>query len=402
MHHIQWHYGRDKKVFHFRWNCPYKFLSLGKMTLNFEVTLCMILFPSPGIRALVVPKNSTVSNLAEKHIQSNVSTVLLPLLYLMAFLVGLPSNLLALGVLLFRTKRQPSTTLLINLTTCDLLLLVVLPFRIAYHFNGNNWTLGEPLCRLVMALFYGNMYGSVLYLALIAFDRYLALVHPIGGRMIRSYRNSVYMSVAAWAVVLIAMAPLLAKQHTYPINFKDGLNITTCHDTLPIDIQTSFFVPYFATLFATCFVIPLLVVLFCYGSILHALASSGRRYGHAVRVTVLVMTVFIVCLLPSNVLLFIHNSSMMLKDEENSLYIPYMLTLALSTFNNCLDPFIFYFVSEDFREKAQQVLFCRDYKQAKTSSQETRSSERSKVTLLSATGRVSATTEAASRQGGAV
>lgn len=358
----------------------------------------------PWGRAFHLNKNqngTTVLNKQhEKQIQSNVTTVLLPLLYLVAFLVGLPSNLLALGVLLFRTKRQPSTTLLINLTICDLLLLVVLPFRIAYHFNGNDWTLGEPLCRLVMALFYGNMYGSVLYLALIAFDRYLALVHPIGGRMMRSYRNSVYMSVAAWAVVLIAMAPLLSQQQTYWI---DSLNITTCHDALPAEIQTQFFVPYFATLFAICFVIPLPVVLFCYGSILHKLATSGRRYGHAVRVTVLVVVVFLVCLLPSNVLLLIHNSSL-LTDGKDDLYFPYMLTLTLSTFNSCLDPFIFYFVSEDFREKAQQVLFCRDYKQAMTSSQDTRSgsSSRSKVTLLSTSGGVPVTAKASCQQGGAV
>ncbi|XP_031443213.1 proteinase-activated receptor 4-like [Clupea harengus] len=148
------------------------------------------------------------------QIQAYDTTVLLPILYLVAFVVGLPSNLVALWVLLFRTKKQPSTILLINLTTCDLLLLVVLPFRIAYHFHGNNWTLGEPLCRLVIAVFYGNTYGSVLSLALISFDRYLALVHPIGEMALRSYRFSVYMCIAAWAVVVAAMAPLLATQQT--------------------------------------------------------------------------------------------------------------------------------------------------------------------------------------------
>ena len=237
------------------------------------------------------------------QIQANDTTVLLPILYLVAFVVGLPSNLVALWVLLFRTKKQPSTILLINLTTCDLLLLVVLPFRIAYHFHGNNWMLGEPLCRLVIAVFYGNTYGSVLSLALISFDRYLALVHPIDGRALRSYRFSVYMCIAAWAVVVAAMAPLLATQQTYrPTN----LNITTCHDVLPLDKQDSFFLPYFASLFTICYLLPLLVVVFCYGCILHTLVKSGRRYNHAMRVTVLTIVVFLVCLLPSKVLLLSH------------------------------------------------------------------------------------------------
>ncbi|KAL2077273.1 hypothetical protein ACEWY4_026777 [Coilia grayii] len=326
-----------------------------------------------------------------KQITSNTMTVLLPILYLVALVVGLPSNLVALWVLLFRTKKQPSTILLINLTTCDLLLLLVLPFRITYHFQGNDWTLGEPLCRLVMALFYGNMYGSMLCLALIAFDRYLALVHPISGRTLRSYRLSVYMSVAVWAVVLAAMAPLLATRQTYLIK---NLNITTCHDALPLDTQHSFFLPYFASLFSICFVPPLVVVVFCYSCVLYTLVKSGKRYNHAVRVTVLVMVVCIACLLPSNVLLISHNSNLLKEGEESSdnLYMPYTLMLALSTFNSCLDPFIFYYVSEDFREKAQQMLSSRESTKAATTSQKNTSSSstssRSKVTLLSASGQL--------------
>ncbi|XP_063045549.1 proteinase-activated receptor 4-like [Engraulis encrasicolus] len=333
----------------------------------------------------------------EKQLRSNTTTVLLPSLYLVALVVGLPSNLLALWVLLFRTKKQPSTILLINLTTCDLLLLVVLPFRIAYHFQGNNWTLGEPFCRLVMALFYGNMYGSIMCLALIAFDRYLALVHPFSGMMLRGFRLSVYMSVAVWSVVLAAMVPLLATRQAYLVR---NLEIITCHDALPIDTQRSFFLPYFASLFSICFVLPLAVVVFCYCCVLYTLIKAGERYNHAAKVTVLVMVVCLVCLLPSNVLLITHNYNLLKEGKEtvDNLYMPYMLMLALSTFNSCLDPFIFYYVSDEFREKALQVLCCRkSIKEPISSQKETSStsmSSRSKVTLGTTSGQASAPTEA--------
>ena len=279
---------------------------------------------------------------------------------------------------------------------------MVLPFRIAYHFHGNNWMLGEPLCRLVIAVFYGNTYGSVLSLALISFDRYLALVHPIGEMALRSYRFSFYMCIAAWAVVVAAMAPLLATQQTYTLK---SLNITTCHDALPVDVQGSFFLPYFASLFTICFLLPLLVVVFCYGCILHTLVKSGRRYNHAVRVTVLTIVVFLVCLLPSKVLLLSHYSNMVSagKTSEDNLYVPYMVMLALSTFNSCLDPFIFYYVSEDSREKAQQMLFYRKPKLHATSSKQdtgsTSGSSRSKVTLLSTSGQVIVIPEATTLKG---
>lgn len=301
--------------------------------------------------------NFTLKEKQLKEIQAPTTNLYLPVLYLVAFVVGLPSNLLALWVLMFRTKPQPSTTLLINLTVADCLLLLILPFRIVYHFRGNNWDLGEPSCRIVMAVFYGNMYGSVLCLALVALDRYVALVHPFGAKTLRSRQISLYMTSIVWTVVLAAMLPLLVSQQTY---FLDELQITTCHDALPEEEHENFFLPYFAAMFTFCFLVPFVVIVFCHSAVLHTLLAEGKRYGHAVRVTVLVLLVFIVCLLPSNILLLLTYSDSALDGDGEDLYVPYMVSLAVSTFNSCIDPFIYYFVSVEFREKARSVLSFRD------------------------------------------
>ncbi|KAM4554772.1 proteinase-activated receptor 4 [Odontesthes bonariensis] len=328
--------------------------------------------------------NSTSLNEKQlKQIQAPTTNVYLPVLYLLAFGVGLPSNLMALWVLVFRTKPLPSTTLLINLTVADCLLLLVLPFRIVYHFQGNDWRLGEPFCRLVMALFYGNMYGSVWCLAFLALDRYVAFVHPFGARSLRSQRASLCMMALVWLVVLVAMAPLLASQQTYELS---ELNIITCHDALPQDTHNSYFLPYFATLFATCFLLPLAIILFCHGAVLRALLAEGRRYRHAVWVTVLVLLVFIVCLLPSNVLLLLTYVDGLADGHGEDFYVSYMISLAVSTFNSCIDPFIFYFVSTEFRQKAR-TLCCRGNVKGKPAAvwqnRSSSSGDRSKVTLLS-------------------
>lgn len=332
-----------------------------------------------------------------KEIQAPTTNLYLPMMYLLAFAVGLPSNLLALWVLVVRTKALPSTTLLINLTVADCLLLMVLPFRISYHFRGNHWELGEPFCRVVTAMFYGNMYGSVWCLALVALDRYIALVHPFIARTLRSRRVSLYMTVGVWLVVLAAMLPLLASRQTYRL---DDLQITTCHDALPEEEQQNFFLPYFASLFAFCFVLPLAAVVFCHGAVLRTLLAEGKRYSHAVRVTVLVLLVFIVCLLPSNVLLLLTYTDSLLDGDGEDLYVPYMVSLAVSTFNSCIDPFIFYYVSDEFRLKARNVLCCRHDPVEKQSSTgqnvSSSSSQKSKVTLLSMSSqrRVSGKTDA--------
>uniref|UniRef100_A0A3Q4M2S5 F2R like thrombin or trypsin receptor 3 n=1 Tax=Neolamprologus brichardi TaxID=32507 RepID=A0A3Q4M2S5_NEOBR len=288
-----------------------------------------------------------------KEIQAPATNLYLPILYLLAFVVGLPSNLLALWVLVFRTKQLPSTTLLINLTVADCLLLVALPFRIVYHFRGNNWELGEPFCRFVMAIFYGNMYGSMWCLAFVALDRYIALVHPFRARTLRSQQVSLCMSVVVWTVVLVAMLPLLLSRQTYEVS---TLQITTCHDALPEDEHENYFLLYFATLFATCFLLPLAIVLYCHSTVLRTLLAGEKFYGHAIRVTVLVLLVFIVFLLPSNILLLLSYADSSLDGDGEDLYMPYMVSLAVSTFNSCIDPFIFYYVSTEFRQKAKSTL----------------------------------------------
>uniref|UniRef100_A0A8C2DBB1 F2R like thrombin or trypsin receptor 3 n=1 Tax=Cyprinus carpio TaxID=7962 RepID=A0A8C2DBB1_CYPCA len=313
--------------------------------------------------------NGTLQDEHKEQIQSYSFTLVVPLVCLFAFFIGLPSNLLAFWVLLFRTKKHPSTILLINLTICDLLLLLVLPFRIIYHFLGNNWTFGEPFCRVVIGLLYGNMYGSVVCLALIAVDRYIALVHPFGAKMFRSNKNSVCMSVLVWIVVLAAVVPLLASQQSYKII---DLPLTTCHDALPKEQQEKYFLPYFAVLFSICFLLPLLVVLFCYSAVLHTLMAEGQRFAHAIRVTVLMLMVFVVCLLPCNILMLLHYSN-----SAFDLYVPYQIALSFSTFNSCFDPFIFYYVSKDFRKKLWEALRCSG------SDSESSSESRTKITLLS-------------------
>ncbi|XP_041845524.1 proteinase-activated receptor 4 isoform X2 [Melanotaenia boesemani] len=308
-------------------------------------------------RLTMICNTTTLKEKQLKEIQAPTTNLYLPVLYLVAFIVGLPSNLLALWILVFRTKPVPSITLLINLTVVDCLLLLMLPFRIIYHFRGNHWELGEPFCRVVMAMFYGNMYGSVWCLAFVALDRYVALVHPFRARTLRSMRVSLYMAVVVWVVVLFAMVPVLISQQTY---FLHKLNITTCHDALPEDEHETYFLPYFTTLFASCFLLPLTIVVFCHTAVLRTLLAERKRYGQAIMVTVLVLLVFIVCLLPSNILLLLTYTDSWADGDE-------------------------------FRQRAKTALCCRDNCKVKPTkcknSMSSSSGPKTQVTLLSISSR---------------
>lgn len=120
----------------------------------------------------------------------------------------------------------------------------------------------------------------------------------------------------------------------------EDLQITTCHNALPEDEQENYFLTYFATLFVLCFLLPFVVILFCHGAILCTLLVQRQRYSHAVWVTVLVLLVFILCLLPSNILLLLTYRDSSLDRDGEELYVPYMVSLAFSTYNSCINPLL--------------------------------------------------------------
>lgn len=87
------------------------------------------------------------------------------------------------------------------------------------------------------------------------------------------------------------------------------------------------------------------------------------------RLTALVLFSAVAAFTPSNVLLVLHYSNPS-PEAWGNLYGAYVPSLALSTLNSCVDPFIYYYVSHEFREKVRAML-CRQLK-ASSSSQASR------------------------------
>ncbi|XP_041060252.1 proteinase-activated receptor 3-like [Carcharodon carcharias] len=302
-----------------------------------------------------VGSNNELNETAKRHLTSSVTTVMIPVTYSIILIIGLPANALALLILATKVQRLSSTIFLINLATADLLLILVLPFKISYHLLGNDWLFGEGLCRTMTAFFYGNMYCSILLLTFISIDRYFALVHPFLSKRFRDNRFAVCSCSVIWVLVVISMLPFLLQRQSYPIQ---ELSITTCHDVLPTELDDDYFFYYFVCLVVFGFLIPCFVTIFCYVAIIRALMVSEQQFGKAIRTMMLVLIVYLVCFTPSNIILLIHHSEYHLTDSSN-LYLFYMIFLVLSTFNNCIDPFIYYYISDEFRDKVRIVIHCK-------------------------------------------
>ncbi|XP_072256706.1 proteinase-activated receptor 3-like [Pyxicephalus adspersus] len=297
--------------------------------------------------------NSSVLDADIQYYLNSPATVLVvPTLYTVVFFLGLPANGIALWVLLFKSKKMPSTLILINLAAADLIFMLALPFKIAYHFLGNNWIFGETMCRIVTAVFYGNMYCSVFFLMTISIDRYFALVHPFVARSLRSWRHFAPVSAGIWMVVIAGMSIFLIVPQSKTFS---NPTITTCHEVWATCYGYEWYTKYFLTLFIVGFAIPVIVILLCYISIWLSLSRNKESYTQVIRLIVLVVFTFIICFTPSNILLIFHYLETNW-DCRNELYIWYMVALSLTSFNSCIDPFIYYYMSEDFRTIVKKTL----------------------------------------------
>ncbi|KAG8581953.1 hypothetical protein GDO81_007865 [Engystomops pustulosus] len=286
---------------------------------------------------------------SKDHLNSSITVVLIPSIYMVIFMVGLPANAIALWVFATKVKKMTSTVFLMNLAVADLLLILVLPFKILYYYLGNNWIFGELMCRAVTSFFYGNMYCSALLLMSISFDRYLAVVHPFFSRTFRSRIFAIVICSTCWLIAMLATIPLTTMQQSYRLLETD---LTLCHDALPQDEQAEYLFYYFMSVVVLCFILPLVIIVFSYTAVIRELILSGEKYTYAVKLSALVLFVVIIFLTPSNVVLLMHYSEHCLQRHED-LYAIYMVCLTLSTLNSCVDPFIYYYASEEFRDKVR-------------------------------------------------
>ncbi|XP_077071328.1 P2Y purinoceptor 8 isoform X2 [Siphateles boraxobius] len=278
-------------------------------------------------------------------------------IYVIVTLANLSGNGVSLFLLLMRTSpKTPSIIFMINLTLTDLILGTVLPFQIVYQMQGYNWTLGTGMCNVLTVVFYANMYCSILSMTAISADRYLGIVKPMLFRESREKRAfPIIACILMWLLVLAILSPLETTNLTYYVHER---NITTCFDILKKDMLPSVahWAAFLFGMFIILFLCPFIITVYCYVNIIRALVknTNSQQKGRAVRLACIVLFVFIFCFAPNNILLLAHSISRLYFDK--SLYIYYKLSLSLSCLNSCVDPFIYYFASKEFRRKLRQIL----------------------------------------------
>uniref|UniRef100_A0A8D2BAX3 C-X-C chemokine receptor type 1 n=1 Tax=Sciurus vulgaris TaxID=55149 RepID=A0A8D2BAX3_SCIVU len=279
-------------------------------------------------------------------------------IYAVVFLLSLLGNSLVILVILYsRVNRSVTDVYLLNLAVADLLFALTLPIWAAAKEKG--WIFGTPLCKVISLLKEVNFYSGILLLACISLDRYLAIVHAT--RALTQKRHLVkFICLGIWGLSLILSLPFflfrqaLSPTNSSPVCYEDlGNNTATWRLVLRILPQ----------IFG--FVIPLLAMLFFYGFTLHTLfkAHMGQKH-RAMRVIFAVVLVFLFCWLPYNLVLLTDTLMRTHVIEEtcerrNDIDRALDATEILGFLHSCLNPLIYAFIGQNFRNGFLKILAAR-------------------------------------------
>ncbi|XP_036404354.1 lysophosphatidic acid receptor 6-like [Megalops cyprinoides] len=305
-------------------------------------------------------------------VSADFQYLLLPIVYSLVFVLAMAGNLTALvHFLRTRTVTQPSHIFLVNLCIIDLLFALTLPFNVAYHARHNDWPFGEAMCKVNGALFFGNLYGSSLFLMLISLDRYLAVSHPLRALRLRSPKYRILLSCMVWAILASVILYLtLRGPLTRPFpetghiacmeNFSSKSWRGRISSVSLLAAVIGFFMPLLAI--ATCY--PLIACKLLEqgrgvedgggtGAPLSAQHGSGRLRKRALRMVLLVLGVFLLCFAPYHLNQLVHTLGRMGVFAECPLirftYPARRVAMALCSLNSCLDPVVYCLASESFR-----------------------------------------------------
>ncbi|KAM3932699.1 C-C chemokine receptor type 6 [Leptodactylus fuscus] len=287
-----------------------------------------------------------------------------PLTFSFIFLFGLVGNILVVITFTCYKKGKNMTDIyLLNMAIADILFIFTLPFWAVYYYD--NWIFKDFMCKLIRSIYAINFNCSMLLLACVGIDRYIAIVQVTKSLRLKimalAYRRVLCFSV--WIISAILSIITYIFSACYIVNE----NHFVCEAHYPKYLDASKWkLAVISIEVSVGFVIPFFVMLFCYVSIIITLLQAKNSQRHkAINVVVTVVIVFLMCQLPYNVVLLrkaarLSNQKQACQDTMNDSY-SLFITKTLAYFHCCLNPVIYAFVGVKFRNyffKIMQDFWC--------------------------------------------
>ncbi|XP_072515729.1 free fatty acid receptor 2-like [Salminus brasiliensis] len=269
--------------------------------------------------------------------------------YGITLVTGLPANLLAFYTFVRKVRQNPKPidVLLLSLTISDLIFLFFLPFRME-EAAQMKWSRSYFFCTLSIFVFFAAVYNSTFLLTAISVERYLGVAFPVKYKLRQHPRNAVIASVM-FAVISLGHCSIIFITQYYDHANSTALELSA-RNSCYVDFseeQLKVLLPVRLELFVVFFCAPLFICCFCYIKFILILSRlpniNPKKRFRAIGLALGTLLVFMVCFMPFSMTHLVGYIAWYNPDWR-------VYALLTSTFNACLDPFIFYFSSSALRQ----------------------------------------------------
>lgn len=290
------------------------------------------------------------TDLSEKT-KKSIRTVAL-VLYCLTFVLGVPGNAFVMWIA--GVKKTINTIWFLNLAIADLLCCLSIPFTVAEIILDHHWPYGEAMCKILPTIIVVNMFTSIFTLNFISLDRFIQVVKPVWAQNNRTLRLAWVCCAMIWILAVILSLPTMILREMVTI---DEYNITICmfsHTNATEGVVSDSYKALTMTRFVLGFLIPLLCIVFCYTGIAWKVMSSHFRAGRAFRIMLAVVVAFFLSWFPYHVVGLVD----IYGGEWYAILVRTIdpLVISLAYVNSCMNPILYVFMGQDFKEKVKLSL----------------------------------------------
>ncbi|CEF62837.1 G protein-coupled receptor, rhodopsin-like family and GPCR, rhodopsin-like, 7TM domain-containing protein [Strongyloides ratti] len=292
--------------------------------------------------------------------------MIISIVQLILVFLGLANILIILVVLIRPYMRSITNVYIVSLCLADFIYLSNLVLVVSTQYNNREWPFGEFLCTTYHGTETTGKFASVLFVVLLAGDRYFAMCLSHLCSRYRTYKLAITASIIAWIIAFLAASPLYMYATVIQMKNYNGNIRTLCIAKWPYQALSHYYVGILTILI---YIIPLILIVYFYYHIIHKLreavksskrlkrASKTRASYHRVTRLVLWVVIFHVISWSPFWMYNIVNSIFKLRPTSHFDRI-FANIIHLCPYINCaLNPFLYAAAAENF-QTAFKSLIC--------------------------------------------
>lgn len=294
----------------------------------------------------------SVSSLPDREQHNNV---LMPSIFGLICFFGTFGNCTVIYTILKKTRLCSQQTVpdifILSLSLADLLFLLGMPFLIHQLVGSGSWCFGGAMCTVITALDSNSQIVSTYILTVMTLDRYLATVHPIRSRHVRTPQAAGAAVALVWVFSLVSITPVW--MYTGLMRLKD--NSVGCALLLPNPATDTYWFTLYQ--FFLAFALPWLVICVVFFKILQNMSATvaplpqrrlRMRTRKVTRMAVAICLSFFTCWAPYYILQLAHLG---VQRPTFAFLYAYNIAISMGYANSCINPFIYIALNETFKRQ---------------------------------------------------